>query len=254
MADADVVEESQPLADLLEDAPPDQHLGGRQLEPVDEAQSPGDRLLRELVDRLSADRDREHLGLEPRTVADGAGAHRQLLDPLPLLAGVGLPVPALEVRQKTLERHRVLALTAHPAAVRDEDPVAARPVQEPVLLLARAPPRRVQVDLVPVGDPRSDRLVEALAAERPPTARPPSSESRVGDEQVGSISSCEPRPVHRGHAPCGALNEKMRGSSSGSPTPCSGQAKFSLKRWYSPSTSSTATSPPASDVAVSTDG
>ena len=36
--------------------------------------------------------------------------------------------------------------------------------------------------------------------------------------------------MQRGQAPCGELNEKMRGSSSGSETPCSGQAKFSEKR------------------------
>ena len=35
--------------------------------------------------------------------------------------------------------------------------------------------------------------------------------------------------MQRGQAPCGELNEKMRGCSSGSETPCSGQAKFSEK-------------------------
>ena len=38
VADADVLEEHQPLAHLLEDAPPDQLLGLRQLELVDEAE------------------------------------------------------------------------------------------------------------------------------------------------------------------------------------------------------------------------
>ena len=33
--------------------------------------------------------------------------------------------------------------------------------------------------------------------------------------------------MHRGQAPCGELNEKIRGWSSGSETPCSGQAKRS---------------------------
>ena len=33
--------------------------------------------------------------------------------------------------------------------------------------------------------------------------------------------------MQRGHAPCGELNEKIRGWSSGSETPCSGQAKRS---------------------------
>ena len=35
--------------------------------------------------------------------------------------------------------------------------------------------------------------------------------------------------MQRGQAPCGELKEKMRGCSSGSETPCSGQANFSLK-------------------------
>ena len=48
------------------------------------------------------------------------------------------------------------------------------------------PPRRVQVDLVPVGDRLDDRLVEALAAERPRHQRALlEREARVGDEQVG---------------------------------------------------------------------
>ena len=43
----------------------------------------------------------------------------------------------------------------------------------------------------------------------------------------GSISICEPSPVQRSHAPWGELKEKMRGSSSTSDGPCSGQAKRS---------------------------
>ena len=88
------------------------------------------------MDRLLPDRDREHLGLEARPVADRARSHRHvLLDPLALVARVRLAVAALEVREEALERHRVLALAAHPVAVRHEDPVAARPLQEAVLLL-----------------------------------------------------------------------------------------------------------------------
>ena len=48
-----------------------------------------------------------------------------------------------------------------------------------------------------------------------------------GTIRSGSISSCEPSPVQRGQAPCGELKEKIRGCSSGSETPCSGQANFS---------------------------
>src|SRR5205807_10180841 len=46
-----------------------------------------------------------------------------------------------------------------------------------------------------------------------------------------------PRPVQRGHAPWGELKEKMRGWSSGSETPWSGQANFSLKVSSAPSRS-----------------
>src|SRR5205814_10697195 len=98
VADTDVVEERQPLADLLDDPVADHLLGLRQLEPVEELERPLHRLLREVVDRLAADRDREHLGLEPRALADRARTQRHvLLDPLTLLRRAGLAVPALEV-------------------------------------------------------------------------------------------------------------------------------------------------------------
>ena len=75
-----------------------------------------------------------------------------------------------------------------------------------------------------------------------------------GTSRSGSISCCAPRPVQRGHAPCGELNEKIRGWSSGSETPCSGQAKLLGERAArSPSTTSIATRPSASAIAVSID-
>ena len=54
---------------------------------------------------------------------------------------------------------------------------------------------------------------------------------RFGTTRPGSSSICTPRPVQVGHAPCGLLNEKLRGSIS--PTEygaCSvfGHAKCSL--------------------------
>ena len=76
-----------------------------------------------------------------------------------------------------------------------------------------------------------------------------------GTTRSGSTSSCAPRPVQRGQAPCGELNEKTRGSSSASETPCSGHAKFSLKSIVSHPCRSTsiATSPAARPAAVSID-
>ncbi len=84
--DADVVEERQPLADLLDDPRADQLLRLGQLERVEELDRAGDRHLRELVDVPLADGDREHLGLQARAAALRAGTEAHvLLDPLPLL-------------------------------------------------------------------------------------------------------------------------------------------------------------------------
>ena len=46
----------------------------------------------------------------------------------------------------------------------------------------------------------------------------------------GSISSFDPSPVQAGQAPCGELNEKLRGSSSSTVKPSYGQLYFSLYR------------------------
>ena len=136
VADADVVEKGETLADLLHDPAADQLLGRREAQLVEAAERARHGLLGEGVDREPADGHRQHLGLEPRAVADGARPHRHvLLDPLPLLARVRLPVPALEIRDEPFEGHRVLALAPHPVAVVDEDAVAPRPEEEAILLL-----------------------------------------------------------------------------------------------------------------------
>ena len=44
-----------------------------------------------------------------------------------------------------------------------------------------------------------------------------------GTTSAGSITSCVPRPVQAGHAPCGELNENERGSSSSMVVPSYGQ-------------------------------
>ena len=46
---------------------------------------------------------------------------------------------------------------------------------------------------------------------------------RSGMTRSGSISSFVPRPVQAGQAPCGELNEKLRGSSSSIVVPSYGQ-------------------------------
>ena len=210
VADADVVQERQPLADLLHDPVADQLLGARQLQLVQERQRPRHRHLREGVDRQVADRDREHLRLEARALADRARPEAHvLLDPLALLRRVGLPVPPLQGRDQPLERHRVLALPAHAVPVGDVDPLAVRPVEEPVLLLlSELAPRRLEVDLVPLRDRLDHRLVEAAVADRPRDQRAvPDRHGRVRDDEVrvdlelraqaGAARACAVRRVER---------------------------------------------------------
>ena len=187
IADADIGEERESLADLLHDPVADQLLGRRQAEVVEEAERGFDGEAGELVDRAVPDRDGQHRGLEPRAVALGAGPERHvLLDPLALLARIGLAVAPLEIPQDALERHRVLALAAHPVLVLDEDPVAVRAVEEPVLLLlGELAPRQIGVDLVAVGDRLDHALVEARAPDRPRHERAVGDRDRgVGHEHV----------------------------------------------------------------------
>ena len=139
VADADIVEERQALANLLQDPDADQLLGLGQVELSEEAERPIHRHPRELVDRAAADRHGEHLGLEARAVAHRARPQRHvLLDPLALGRGVGLLVPPLEVRDDALEaRELVAAAPAHAVRVLDVDPLVAGAVEEEVLLLLR---------------------------------------------------------------------------------------------------------------------
>ena len=158
----DVVEEGQPLADLLDDAMTDQLLGLGQAERIEELERAGDREPRELVDVDLADGHGEHLRLEPRALADRARPERHvLLDPLALRARVGLAVAPLERRDDPLEVDHVRTPAAHPVAVLDVHLVAAGAVEEVVLLLGgQLLPRQVGGDLVAVGDRLDHRLVE----------------------------------------------------------------------------------------------
>ena len=118
---------------------------------------------------IAADLHRARLRPQPRALALRARPHRHvLLDLLARPVGVRLLVAALEVGDDPLERRHVRALAAHPVAVGDVQPVAVGAVQEEVLLLLRQVlPRRVEVDLVALGDRLRDLLVVARRPARP---------------------------------------------------------------------------------------
>ena len=201
VADPDVGEERQPLADLLDDPMSDQLLRAGQIEMIEERKRPRHRLLREVVDRLAADLDGQDRRLEPRATALGTGPEAHvLLDPLALLLRVGLLVAPLERVDDAVERHRVLALPAHPVLVVHEDPVAARAEEEVVLLLRPSDPATVCPCRSRSGRRWPGRLPRRSSSCRPTTAR----------ARPGTASATYPERRGRGRsragsrAPCSA--------------------------------------------------
>src|SRR6185503_482717 len=90
VADADVVEEPQAVANLAQDAAGDQRLAIRQLQAVEDLERFGDRQVHVLGDGASLHADRAALRLQPRAVAGRArperaiGLERFLVDPAAL--------------------------------------------------------------------------------------------------------------------------------------------------------------------------
>ncbi len=213
VADADVVQEPQPLVDLAQDQPRDRAVLVRQGELLQPGQRAPRALRRELVDRQPADLDRPRLRPQPRALALRARPHRHvLLDLLARPVRVGLPVAALEVRHDALEARHVRALAAHAVAVGDVQPIAVRAVQEQVLLVLRqVEPGLVEVDLVALGDRLRDLLVVARRPARPRQDRAlVERERRVRHHEVrvdlhlraepGAARACAVRRVERERA------------------------------------------------------
>ena len=111
VVEPDVVEEAEPLADLLEDALADLVLRRRQLrrQLLEPLRRGADRFLADLADVEAVDLDRQRLGLQPVAVAGDARRRRHvLLDLLAHAGALGLLVAALEVADHALERLRRL--------------------------------------------------------------------------------------------------------------------------------------------------
>ena len=230
----------------------------RQLEPVEEVERARDRHLRQLVDRPAADRDREHLGLEARALAGRARPEAHvLLDPLALLARVGLPVAPLEARDDA-PRRRACTTACAPSGCG----TGRRPCRRPCRAgTGPAAPRSARstacrgVDLVAVGDRLDHRLVERRAAHRPRHERAlVDRERRVGDEQVGVDLLLRAEP---GAARAGAVRrvegEDARLELRQADAVLGAGEALRVERRLAVSTTSIATSPSASAIAVSTE-
>ena len=159
---------------------------------------------------MPADLHRARLGPQPRALALRARPHRHvLLDLLARPVGVRLLVAALEVGDDPLEVRHVGALAPHAVAVGDVDPVAVGAVEEQVLLLLRQVlPRRLEVDLVALGDRLRDLLVVGRRAARPRQDRAlVDRQRRVGHHQLRVDLHLRPEP---GAARAGAVRRVER--------------------------------------------
>ena len=212
VADADVVEEAQPLGDLLDHAPADEALGLGERERPRESSSASRTLTRgELVDVALAHRHREARRLEAGAAALRADAVAHvLLDLLAHELGLGLGVAPLQVGEDAVEAGRVVAHAALVVAIAHGHASAAGAVEEEVaLLLGQVVPGRLEVDLEGLGDRRDD-LLEPAERELPVRQQRPlgDRDRAVRDDQVGVDLARGPEPVARRARPVGAVERE----------------------------------------------
>ncbi len=153
VADADVLQELQPLGDLAQDQPRHVAVGVGELhliEPLDRAPR-GERA--EVLDPRAPHQHRPGLRAQPRAPAHRAGPQRHvllqfLLHPL----GLGFAVALFEVGDQPGEAGGVGAPATEAVAVGDRQRLL-RSLQEQVVVLQRKVlPRRVEVDAVALGE------------------------------------------------------------------------------------------------------
>ena len=155
IVEADIDQKSEPLVDLLQDAPGDLHLLGGEAfgqggEPVARA---GDGHLRRRAGVEFRHLHGQCLGLEPEAVAGRAGRHGLVLAQLlPHPARIGLAVAPGQVRDHALERPCRLVF-AQPVVVAHRDRRAAGAEQDHLpVLLAQLRKRRRELEAVMGGE------------------------------------------------------------------------------------------------------
>ena len=150
--DPDVVEEAQPVLDLLEDLSGDLPLARGQLQVLEEGDDVGDRLGGDLVDRAAAHPHRQGLRLQPAAGAGRArlGGHVRL-ELGPLFRVLGLAVSPLDHGDEPLEG-RFPVVFALLRDVGELDLVVPGPIQDDLLRgLRELPEGRVEAELVVLG-------------------------------------------------------------------------------------------------------
>ena len=231
VVEADVEQEGEALADLLEDAAGDLVLLGVQrlrhgLEPCAGALH---RHLGDVADMLAADLDAERLGLEPKAVAGLAGHVVEILRQLlarPL--ALGLAIAAVDVGDDALER--LLGVVGADAVLVGElDLVLAGAMEDRVLrLLGQILPFGGQRELVVLAE-RSQRLnVIGRRGLGPGRDRAlADGELLVGDDEVFVDMLLDAEAAAGGAGAIGIVEREQPGSISGMVKPETGQANFS---------------------------
>ena len=201
VADADVVEEAEALADLLDHAAADEALGVAERQAFQERERLAHAHQGELVDVALADGDGEARGLEPCPVALRARPVRHvLLDLLADLLRLGLHEAPLEVLDDAGEARVVVAHAPLVVAVAERDALLAGAVEEQVpVLLGHVVPRHAGVDAERLGD-ALEHLLEPAERELAVGKEGPlvDADGAVRYDQVGVDLLREPEAVAGG--------------------------------------------------------
>ena len=227
VADPDVVQEPETVADLLEDLPRDLELARRGLQLREERLGVLERERRERVDRAPVHEDRERLRLQAPPLAVRARRRRHVVLHLGArVLALDLLVLRLEDRDEALEGGGpgVLALLGLPLPL---DLAVARAVEDDLADVLRQlrPRRRRSRTSAPWRGARSASGASSpTRACRARSRRRGWRATRRARACRGPPSGRSPRPLHVGQAPNGELKEKRRGVISASDVPQSGQA------------------------------
>ena len=165
VSEPDVVQEPQPLPNLLEDRAGDGRLGGREPDAAEDVHGIGDGEARQLGDAPAADLDREGLRAQPRTPAAGTGLDRHVA--LQLVAARFrrmLPVAAVHRGQDAVPSLAVLVGHASALPAEVELPFARALPQHLLEPGGQFFVGRVDIDLVGLEQAGSQDLVTAGVA------------------------------------------------------------------------------------------
>ena len=165
VVEADVEQEAEAGVDLLEHRGGDLGLARVEGQLTEELGALPHRQRADLGDRLVADPDGQHLGLEPGAAAGRARhlAHVALV-PLARPVGVGLGVAALDERDDALEAAGVRPLAAEPVPVPDVHLVVLAAQQRVLGPRRQRPPRDVHREAELVGQAGHQPVVVLVAA------------------------------------------------------------------------------------------